>query len=797
MNHLFFRAWAVRRCLIAGGLLVVLLFSGWEPTAAQRTRRRPARQAPPPPTVTETAPQTAPLPLAEYLPANTLLYFEVERLTDAVDEVLADANLKNFLAAADSPLPIDITRYDEALVAFGLPDKATLAATRIGVGLTLAPGKPKKDTMGLPAFPDAEFVVVLIAPDEAAAERYAQLGQQWLPAFVTNNKRVKPVQGRAGRFRTTTFPASKASESVVMARAGQVIAVGFSPVMTRWLTQFGQPSFASLGKSQSFEEVQKQLTAPHNGLIYINTTATGSYARTLISDIFKPRSSGEKSSRDQARADAEFAAKVNQLLEMSGIGALGGLGYAYGVQQGRVTQRIVVGVDRAANGLYPAFADGPRVSGRAADFLPDTTQGFATLSVNSTRVYDTLRQMAGVLSAKYETDVQVAERKFGVNFRQEIAAALTGEVTLAFGGVQPGAIVTSGSPLTEQTHVAAFAVSNNPQALREAFAKIFSAAGRKAADRRAQQANLKPAEGEDIPRVRPVFDPRSLSYEGETIWLFEGDNAKEEEAFAVSVVANILVAGRTSDVKWVIDSYRRGQTLGRREDFNVGFGARPADAMGSAYVSQAFFAEILDELRKETPARYQPFLNALTPFPFFTHIGRDGRSITSTVDLPLPFLVGLVGAGYGASAAADERSTNDQAVREVLQSIYEAQMDYARNAGKGYYSDSLPTLAKRADGGRAFAEEVELMTRLPYRGYVLGPIVLRPASGDKPAGFSVTAFPAVRTGPDRTGNQTFYLDETGFLRCQPRPTEDANAESAVCGSFAQETGADTVTPPPR
>jgi len=794
-THRFRQARTLWRSLLAGGLLLTLILSNWNLAEAQRTRRQPARKAPatttPPAGPTATTETTTPRPLAEYFPADVLLYAEFERLPNAIDEVLAVESLKQFLAASDSPLPIDLTRYDEALEAFGFPDKATLAATRIGFGLILSPN-PKKSTVGgLFPIPEVEFVVVLIAPDNAAAARFVQLGEQWLPTFVTNTRRVKPLPGRAGRFRTTTFPATKATESLVMAHSGQVIAVGFRPAMTRWLTQMAQPTFSPLGKARGFEDVQKQLTDNRNGMVYINTSTIGTYVRDLFAELLKPSPSGKRASREQARAEAEFAAKISQLVTQSGIGAVDGAGYAYGIKDGRVTQRIVVGLDRASEGLFPAFADGPRVSGRAADFLPDDTQIFATLSVSPTRVYDTLRQMAGTFNARYETDIQVAERKFGVNFRQEIAAALTGEITLAVGGLQVREVVNTGTtlPFTDNFRVATFAVSNNPQALREAFAKIFSAAARKAADRKAWQAIAKPPEG-TLPR--PIFDPRVKTYEGETIWLFEGSNEDEENAFAVSVVANVLVAGRTSDVKWVIDTYRRGQTLGRREDFNVSFGARPADAMGSAYVSQGLLAQVLDELRKETPKRYQVFLEGLTSFPFFTHIGREGRVITNVVDVSLPYLVSIAGAGWGASSAADERRANEQGVREVLRAIYEAQMEYARGAGKGNYSDSLPTLAKRADGSRNFGEEVELMTRLPYRGYVLGPIVLRPAEGDRPASFHVTAFPAVRTGPDRTGDQTFYLDETGTLRCLPVSAGDANAESPGCDSFAPaESAPDT------
>ncbi|MCS7078667.1 MAG: hypothetical protein NZ585_01265 [Chloracidobacterium sp.] len=793
MNHPL-HSWPIpHRHLVVGGFVLTLLLAVWTPAAAQRTRRQPVREATP--TAAQgpatTAP-AAPLPLAEYFPADTLLYLEVERITNVIDEVLAADNFRNFLASADSPLPIDLTRYDEALVAFGLPDKATIGATRFGLGLTLIPGKDKyglAPAIGIPK-PEVELVGVVIAPDDAAATRYVELGSQWLPALVNNGKSAKPVTGRVGRFQTTTFPARKANESLMMARSGQVIAVGLSPVMKRWLAQVSRPGFAPLGKSKGFEEVRRQLTRPYNGLVYINTTSVGGYVRQLLTDLLQPRPSAKTASRERVKAKAEFAAKVNQLIELSGVGVMDGVGYACGVQAGRVMQEIVVGVDRAAPGLYPAFVDGPRVNGYAANFLPDNTQIFATMSVNATRVYDTLRQMAGVVSAKYETDIQAAERKFGVNFRQEIAAALTGEIAFGVGGLRVAEMFSGGDPLSGEPHSAVFAVSNNPQALRDAFAKIFSFAVRKAADRRAQQAaqqaTVNPAEGEWAVPPKPIFEPRTKIYEGETIWLFSGENDKEEEAFAVAVVANVLVAGRTSDVKWVIDSYRRGQTLGRREDFNVGFSARPADAMGSFYLAHNFFVQILEGLRRETPKRYQPFLEGLTPFSFFTHIGREGRAMISRVDLPLSFMVGVAGASYGSMAAADERRANEQAVCDVLRAIYEAQMAYARGPGQGSYSDSLPTLAKRADGGRAFEEEVELMHRLPYKGYILGPIVLRPAGGGKPAGFSVTAFPAVRTGPDRTGDYTYYLDETGKLRCRDKAAEDADADSPACRSFAEE-----------
>ncbi len=789
MHHRLLQTRPIGHRLVAGGLVCALLLVNWTFAAAQRARRQPARAVPS--QGPAAAVQSNPLPLPAYFPADTLLYIELERVTEAIDEVLATENLQNFLTSGDSPLPIDLNRYDEALVAFGLPDKATIAATRFGLGLTLAPSKNKDlsaaSTLGgLPA-PDVGLMLVVIAPDEAAATRYVELGQQWLPSFVTNAKRTKPVTERVGSFQTMTFLARNANDSLLMARSGRVIVFGLSPFVRRWLTQFNRPGFTSLESNKGFERLQQQLVRPRNGFMFINTAAGGASLRQLLGELLLPRSAAKSGVRERTKAEPELTAKLNQLVELSGIGTLDGIGCAYRIQDRRIVQQIVVGADRSASGLYPALIDGPRVSGYAANFLPDETEIFATISVNPTRVYDTLRQMAGVWSSQYETDVQVAERKFGVNFRQEIAAALTGEMSLALSNLRFPDVTGFGMRLPRDLRVAAFAVSNNPQALRDAFAKIFSFAARKAADRRARQATAK-SDGGQPPK--PVFQPRIITYEGETIWLFEGSNDDEEAAFAVAVVASTLVAGRTTDVKWVIDSYQRGQTLGRQEDFNVGFGARPADAMGGAYVSQAFLAKLLEALRAETPKRYQPFLESLTAAPFFTCVSREERTVSHTLDFPLSSVIGLGGASYGVSAAADERLANEQAVRDVLRAIYEAQMAYARGAGKGAYTDSLATLAVKPDGSRAFAEDVELMTRLPYRGYILGPIKLRPAGGETSAGFSVRAFPAVRTGPDRTGNQTYYLDETGTLRCRGAGSPDADADSPPCGSFVEETSPD-------
>lgn len=106
-THRFRQARTLWRSLLAGGLLLTLILSNWNLAEAQRTRRQPARKAPatttPPAGPTATTETTTPRPLAEYFPANALLYAEFERLPNAIDEVLAVESLKQFLAASDSP----------------------------------------------------------------------------------------------------------------------------------------------------------------------------------------------------------------------------------------------------------------------------------------------------------------------------------------------------------------------------------------------------------------------------------------------------------------------------------------------------------------------------------------------------------------------------------------------------------------------------------------------------------------------------------------------------------------------
>ena len=62
--------------------------------------------------------------------------------------------------------------------------------------------------------------------------------------------------------------------------------------------------------------------------------------------------------------------------------------------------------------------------------------------------------------------------------------------------------------------------------------------------------------------------------------------------------------------------------------------------------------------------------------------------------------------------------------------------------------------------------------------YAFGPIKVTPATSTSPARFSCIARPVNTKGRKRTGNDTFFIDETGIIRHSGSPTvwPDENSE---------------------
>ncbi len=760
--------------------IVAVLFAMQFTPAAFAQKRKPAPRP-------AAAAMPAPTSLPGYLTSNTLFYIEAENLTGAIDEILNVESVKKFLASPDANVPFDATKYENLLKLLGFPDKSILSATKFGVAVSLPPPPPgKKKT----AFPEPEFVVILEAPSEDAASQYITAARKLLGEATGKSdveysatddpkkaqKKVKPAPGakkptvaRVGRFEMTTFPGSKKNESFSYTREGRYVLGSQSVALKRLLTDISG-KYDALGASDDFVKTRARMNVPRTLSVYVNTKALGAAIRDGAMEFVASQKKKEKTTDPKAREkEAQFAAMADKLFELSGLGRLGGLGASVGVKENTYFQQFVLALPHAQPGLIPAVADGPAVSLRAADSLPENTQVFATTTLNAGRIYDTVLEMYTVVDPKVRERLARSEDKLGFSLRNDLIAGLTGEFSFGVEGIDFDKAVKAETPDTDKLHAAAFAGVSNAPLLRNTFSKIFAWG--------LQEHNRKTARETDGAAAKPA--PRLETYNGAELMIAED--------FAMTIFDDVLAVGRVADVKWVVDSRKSGKTLGRSGTFTSMMGNRPTETIASSYVSEYLYQALIDSLKKETPKAYQVFLEGLNAMPYTAHLGRDGETVTNTIQFPLPTIVGFAGAAYGANEIERTRRDNEYAARNTLREILEAQRAYFAGAGKGNYSDNLKAIARKADESRFFDEEVENMLETPKNGYVLTAITLR--SG----GFYIVAKPVVRVGADRTGNRSFYLDETGKIRASKSAGTDATAEDEVVEDYAVDAPV-TATP---
>ena len=73
--------------------------------------------------------------------------------------------------------------------------------------------------------------------------------------------------------------------------------------------------------------------------------------------------------------------------------------------------------------------------------------------------------------------------------------------------------------------------------------------------------------------------------------------------------------------------------------------------------------------------------------------------------------------------------------------------------------------------------EIQQAQTTPWKGYYLGPIMTTPRTERSEATFSTTMYPEKVTGFFRTGDDCFYVDQTGIIRHSGSPTVLADANS--------------------
>ncbi len=134
-------------------------------------------------------------------------------------------------------------------------------------------------------------------------------------------------------------------------------------------------------------------------------------------------------------------------------------------------------------------------------------------------------------------------------------------------------------------------------------------------------------------------------------------------------------------------------------------------------------------------------------------------NIISLLLLPLILLPGTLAA---------RRSANDESARKSLRAIHSAQIAYARGHD-GNFTANLADLD--------LDPTIREMGTKVKSGFRIGKMTVTAADGFHPARFSVTAEPVTTEGISRTGNTSFYVDETGLIRQSGNSAVPATATS--------------------
>jgi hypothetical protein len=157
-------------------------------------------------------------------------------------------------------------------------------------------------------------------------------------------------------------------------------------------------------------------------------------------------------------------------------------------------------------------------------------------------------------------------------------------------------------------------------------------------------------------------------------------------------------------------------------------------------------------------------------------IGGDGRPQTPD--------------GPGDVESLSQGNTRNAVV--MMRALASAQVAYRAGAGNGEFGTEVDLFKDEfidADFAGALGcprmtsakGQVCAGTRAPLRGYFYRLKVTRSAPGESP-GFSAVGVPAVPKGKMRTGEYSFFVDQTQVIRASDSPTVEASAKSFALGT---------------
>ncbi len=131
---------------------------------------------------------------------------------------------------------------------------------------------------------------------------------------------------------------------------------------------------------------------------------------------------------------------------------------------------------------------------------------------------------------------------------------------------------------------------------------------------------------------------------------------------------------------------------------------------------------------------------------------------------------------------AARRSANQASAVQTLRNIHSAQSVYESGIGMGQYAASLKELEKV----QLLQSNVIQLDRVPRQGYRIVRFEAIPRTSTQAAHYFVVIAPVQDTGIGRSGNFSFYIDDSGVLRQSRNSNELADENCPAYGNASNQ-----------
>lgn len=147
-------------------------------------------------------------------------------------------------------------------------------------------------------------------------------------------------------------------------------------------------------------------------------------------------------------------------------------------------------------------------------------------------------------------------------------------------------------------------------------------------------------------------------------------------------------------------------------------------------------------------------------------------------------IIGIIAAIAVPNLLASRRSANQASSLKLLRNFHSAEVIYEESIGGGNFTANIQAL-----GGGSNSTEVGVIdstvvaaTATPKNGYLLTNLGIIPKGGTQAAQYSIQCPPSGQNGVGRTGDDSFFLDESGVIRHSSRANIPATATSPPIGN---------------